>query len=308
MTTIFFDSPCADDERRRRLYQGDLFVYSATEGSRSFCDFAREMIAGAFNGDNPETAQDRLRVDDYVQILTKLKPAFIHHPESKRFVGHVLSELGYDTEQTYFDVPRMRSSTSNGYLTSGIAYAWHPHRDTWYSAPSAQINVWIPIYDILSENTMAFHPRYFDQYVPNDSSRYNYYEWNSKHRANAAAQVGKDTRPLPGPTEAVELESQVRVVCPVGGVVLFSGAQLHSSVPNTSGKTRFSIDFRIVNITDIEGGRGAPMQDVQCTGSNIRDFMRASDLEPMPQNIVDMFNDGTEAGGDLIYQSNLQSR
>ena len=62
---------------------------------------------------------------------------------------------------TYFDGPRMRTATSDGYLTSGIAYAFHPHRDTWYSAPFCQINWWIPIYDIEPVNALAFHPRYW---------------------------------------------------------------------------------------------------------------------------------------------------
>lgn len=55
---------------------------------------------------------------------------------------------------------------------------WHPHRDTWYSAPQCQLNWWIPIYDIESENAMAFHPRYWSEPVRNDSNGYNYYQWN----------------------------------------------------------------------------------------------------------------------------------
>jgi hypothetical protein len=43
-------------------------------------------------------------------------------------------------EHVIFDMPRLRSSTSDNYLTTGIAYEWHPHRDTWYSAPQCQIN------------------------------------------------------------------------------------------------------------------------------------------------------------------------
>ena len=46
----------------------------------------------------------------------------------------VLTDLGADPEKTYWTVPRMRTATSNSYLTTGIAYASHPHRDTWYSA------------------------------------------------------------------------------------------------------------------------------------------------------------------------------
>lgn len=302
MSTVFLDSDLKDSHRRELLYEGGLFVYSSTSASRDFCDFAREMICEAFEDDDPETAQDRLEVDRYIEILSELKPRFIHHQKSKEYVRAILADIGCDLDETYFDVPRMRSSTSDDYLTTGIAYAWHPHRDTWYSAPNTQVNIWLPIFPIKESNTLAFHPAHFDKVVENDSEKYNYYEWNSKHRAAAASQKGKDTRPLPGPTQTVERESEIRVVCPVGGMILFSAAQLHSSVPNTSGVTRFSIDFRAVNVADIRAGIGAPTQDVKCTGSNIRDFMRAADFSQMDDSVVELFNDGTESAGDLVFK------
>ena len=95
----------------------------------------------------------------------------------------MLDQRGCDLDQTYFDVPRLRTSTSDGYLTSGIAYAWHPHRDTWYSAPMSQLNFWMPVYAIEAGNAMAFHQDYFATAVPNSSGTYNYYEWNAKYRA-----------------------------------------------------------------------------------------------------------------------------
>ncbi|MDH3719787.1 MAG: hypothetical protein OES79_16825 [Planctomycetota bacterium] len=302
MTTVFFDSHLSEDDRRERLYAGDLFVYSSAAASRDLCEFARVMICEAFDDDDPETVQSRLDVGEYVEILKDLKPRFIHHQKSKEYVRGILESLGCNLDETYFDVPRLRSSTSDGYLTTGIAYAWHPHRDTWYSAPKSQINIWMPIYPLRDSNTVAFHPAHFDKIVQNDSAKYNYYEWNSKYRAAASSQVSKDTRPLPAPTDEVERESEIRVVCPVGGLILFSGAQLHSSVENTSGVTRFSIDFRVVNADDIRAGQGAPTSDVQCTGSNIRDFLRADDFGQIDNSIVDLFNDGTEASGDLVYR------
>lgn len=302
MTTIFFDSAHSDDDRRKRLYAGDLFVYSGNSASVEFCEFAAQMIREAFDDDEPETAQSRVDIDRYIEILGELKPKFIHHMKSKSFINNILTELNCDLNDTYFDVPRLRSSTSDDYLTTGIAYAWHPHRDTWFSAPRSQINIWMPIFPLSELNTVAFHPTYFDKIVNNDSDHYNYYEWNRKYRATAASQVTKDLRPLPRPTENVERDSEVRVVCPVGGMVLFSGAQLHSSVPNTSGVTRFSIDFRIVNVKDIRSDIGAPTHDVNCTGSNIRDFLRAKDFTQLDKSIVELFNDGTEESGDLVYR------
>ena len=166
-------------------------------------------------------------VERYAALLGKMKPAFIHHPESKRHLQNILADLGCDLEKTYFDVPRMRSSTSDNYLTTGIAFAWHPHRDTWYSAPPCQINWWLPIYELESENAMAFHPRYWNEPLKNSSAGYNYYTWNKLYRGENVAKLTKeDPRPLPRATEPVQLEPQIRLICPVGGVILFSAAQL----------------------------------------------------------------------------------
>ena len=45
------------------------------------------------------------------------------------------------------------------------------------------------------------------------------------------------------------------VVGKPGSALLFSAQHLHATVPNTSGRTRFSIDFRTVHREDIEGQR-----------------------------------------------------
>jgi hypothetical protein len=301
--TIYVDPPGDDAERRKRLYEGQLLVYSPRPSSLALCAFARQLIEEAFAPLDPRTAQHELEVGRYAEILGLLKPKFIHHPESQRLVRALLSELGCDAERTYFDVPRMRSSTSNGYLTTGIAYAWHPHRDTWYSAPQCQINWWTPIFDITSDNAMAFHPRYFEEPVANTSAGYNYYRWNQEHRGgHVAGYTKEDPRPLPKPTQLVEMHPQIRLVVPVGSVIVFSGAQLHSSVPNTSGVTRFSIDFRTVNLDDVLARQGAPNVDAHCTGTTMRDYKRVADLASVPDEAIRMYDDGTgESSGVLVF-------
>ena len=300
---IYYDAAVSDDERRRLLYQGQLFVYTPTAHTKAFVEFARGMCEEAFRPLDPETAQFHLSVERYAEILGQLKPRFIHHPESKRFLTGVLADLGCDLEQVYFEVPKMRSSTSDSYLTTGIAYAWHPHRDTWYSAPPCQLNWWTPIYPMASENAMAFHPRYFNRAVQNTSRGYNYYVWNQQHRGGHVTQYLKeDPRPLPRASEPLELEPQIRLVVPPGGLILFSGAQLHSSVPNTSGKTRFSIDFRTVHAGDAAARRGAARCDEECTGTTMRDYQRPTDLARLPEEIIAMYSDGTEQDGALLYR------
>lgn len=301
--TIFYDAMVSDEERRRLLFDGQLLIFSPRPGTRAFISFARKLIEDAFSPFNPETAQYEMSVEQYADILIKLKPGFIHHPESKRLMREIFIEMGCDLEKTYFDVPKMRSSTSDNYLTTGIAYAWHPHRDTWYSAPPCQVNWWIPIYDFQSDNAMAFHPQYWNIPVQNSSKGYNYYQWNQQSRGDHVAKFLKeDPRPLPKPTEPLVLDPQIRLVVPAGGIILFSAAQMHSSVPNTSGKTRFSIDFRVVNLDDAAGRIGAPRTDEACTGTTMRGYLRATDLAHVPDDIVAMYDDDTADLGLPLYE------
>lgn len=111
-----------------------------------------------------------------------------------------------------------------------------------------------------------------------------------------------DPRPLPRATQPMDLDPQIRVICPPGGIILFSAAQMHSSVPNTSGVTRFSIDFRTVHVDDAIAKHGAPNIDSACTGTVMRDFLRGSDFSRIPEEVIALYDDGTESDGELIYK------
>jgi hypothetical protein len=292
MANVHYDSPVPDDDRRRLLYSGDLFVYSPVQACADLVALGRGLVEQAFAPHDPELAQFEMPVTEFARLLGELKPRFIHHPECKRLLPKILGSVGCDPEKTYFDVPRLRTSASGDYLKTGIAYAFHPHRDTWYSAPMCQLNWWIPLYPIAADNGMAFHPRYWANGLRNSSSIYNYQEWNQRNRFNAAEYIGEDPRPQPKALEPVELSPDIRLLPPPGGIIIFSGAQMHSSVPNTSGRTRFSIDFRTVQVDDVIGQRGAPNVDSQCTGSTMGDYLRCTDLAHLPDDATKPYDRG----------------
>ena len=305
MNSVHLDSPMSDSERLERLYKGEFFVFSPRPSMLKLINHAREMIENAFAPLEPQQAQYSMPVEKYVEICTPLKPSFIHHPETKQIIQGILREFGCDMQKTYLDVPRLRMVTSDGYLTSGVGYAHHPHRDTWYSAPMSQINWWVPIYDIETNSSMAFHPHYFDKGVKNGSASFNYYEWNSIGRKDASKHIKSDTRKQPKPEEELQLQPELRFVLPAGAVVLFSGAHLHSTVANTSGKARYSIDFRTVNLDAVETKGGAKNVDSYCTGTSLRDYMRGSDLERFDESIVSLYDDTPAAEGVRVYKPEL---
>ena len=286
MTVVYFDSPMSDDERRERLFAGDIFVFSPTAQSKALVEFARSMSEDAFAPHFPPDAQHHMEGQAYVDVLAGLKPTFINHARSKELVSGILGDLGVSVQDTYFDVPRLRSMTSE-YLNAGLTLQFETHRDTWFSAPFCQVNWWMPVYDMVESNVMAFHPKYFSNGAANSSRDYDYFEWVRTGRAAAAQQVDMETRQQPELEQEIEMQPDIRVITPPGGILMFSGAQLHTTVPNTSGKTRFSIDFRTVNRTDVEHHVGAPNVDSECTGTNLGDFLRATDLSPLPPDVID---------------------
>ena len=288
MTAIHYDARCGDEGRRAQIYAGDVHVISARPAMHALADWARELLVKGFGDEDPETLQHRVPVERFVELFAPIKPRFIHHPRTWELLCAVVREMGLDPRETYLDVPRLRGVTSHGYLTSGVGYAFPMHRDTWWAAPMQQINWWLPIFDIESANTMAFHPAWWNRAIENSSGEFDYYEYNRVARGAAAKQVKQDTRPQPRITldpPPVDTPS-VKLVAPVGGAILFSGQQLHSTVPNESGRTRFSIDFRTINIADVRAGRGAPNMDSAPAGTSLRDFRRVSDKARMPEKIA----------------------
>ena len=300
MLAVHFDSNASDAERRQRLYDGDIVILSPTPNSLKLVSLAQRMLEDAFAPHDPRDIHNHMSAEDVAAILSTLKPNFIHHPDCKRLIPQIMKEHGVDLDRLYFDVPRMRSAYPSHFLSSGIAYAFHPHRDTWYSAPACQLNWWMPIYPILSNNAMGFYPRHFSEPVKNNSEVYNYYDWNSKNRSSAAQHVKSDTREQPKPQQALD-QTTVRFLPPPGGIIIFSGAQLHETVPNTTDLARYSIDFRTVDIDDARARRGAPNIDSRCTGTTMRDYLRASDCAHLPDDVIRLYDDDTAKDDKVLY-------
>lgn len=296
MSIVYFDSALPEPQVRQKLYQGDLFVYSPNPSTHALCAFARTLTEAAFGNLHPTVAQHHLPPAEYERILNDLKPRFINHPYAKQLIHNILQERGFDVDKTYFDVPRMRTATSHGYLTTGIAYSFDPHRDTWFSAPLSQLNWWLPLYDIEAENCLAFFPDYWDKPVRNESQHYDCRHWYAESRRLKAENL-PDTRKRPRPLEPVAHQHELRLVCPVGGLLLFSGAHLHGTVPNTTGCTRFSLDFRTVHLDDVTTRTSAPNLDSACTGTLLGDFLHPVTLAPLPAPLVALYEHGTPVQG-----------
>lgn len=282
---ICLDGNFTDRERRGALFQGDLLLYSQRPAMAALCRHAGCLIEEVF-GEDPERAQFSMDVETFVAKAGPLKSRFTNDLSTKILVRAVLEEYGCDLDKTYFDVPRLRVVTSDGYLSAGVGYAYKAHRDTWYSSPNCQLNWWVPVYHLSEARSLAFYPRLWDQHVANSSCDFDYGEWCRIGRNQAAGQIKTDTRKHPLPLENLDPAEEMRITVGAAEMILFSGAHLHATVPNTSGLTRFSLDFRTVHEEDLQSGAGAPTVDCAARGTTLGDFLRASDFAPISRHWI----------------------
>src|SRR5258708_19857273 len=116
------DGGCAYGLGLRRLWEGQLFVYSPRRSTVAFVDFARSMIEETFEGRDPRDAQDSMEIQQYADLLGKLKPAFIHHLESKRHLQNIFKDFGCDLARPYFALPKIPSPTTEAYLPPALPF------------------------------------------------------------------------------------------------------------------------------------------------------------------------------------------
>src|SRR5690242_4317720 len=92
MAAIYFDQRLCDDERRKALYRGDIFVYSPVPAAHELCALARAMLEQAFAPHDPRRIHQYLSMEEAAGILAKLKPAFIHHPNCKQLLPEIIEQ------------------------------------------------------------------------------------------------------------------------------------------------------------------------------------------------------------------------
>src|SRR6202012_35996 len=178
---------------------------------------------------DPEHAHENIEPAEMAKLLGEWKPRWIHAERSRELVCAVIAEAGFEPEYTHYDVPKPRTSFPVGHLTTGIAFAFPWHRDVWYSAPKQQINWWLPVFPVREANAMSFDLASFARPVPNTSGDFDYYP-NNAQRLHTAKSVGAEQRARPG-APGREPGLEVIPIPAPGQVLLFSGAQLHKSIP-----------------------------------------------------------------------------
>lgn len=261
---------------RQALYDGRVFKFAATDSSLAIVRDVNAVVEREL-GSEPRLAAQRMSDDEHFARVGRVRKELFLTAPFHQAVLRLLGELGQSPERVAFDPLRLRCVLDGGHDNPRAKAVYYPHRDTWYGHPSSLITVWIPICDLAAEETFVFFPEKFRSPVPNDSEIFDYQEWVAKgwglkigwQQKNA----GLEAR-YPGVVGEVETGTAVGFACRRGDILLFSGAQFHRTLPQRLGRTRFSLDFRFVDLGDHDQGLGAPNVDNRSRGSALCDYVR----------------------------------
>ena len=263
-------------------------------------DHARCASASSSIHTTPSTPTSTTPRRSWPECCGVWKPRFIHDPRSKDLVRLIIEQAGFSASenllrrsQAPYGIPRREPQHRHRIRLSMAPRHLVQH------APAQQINWWLPIFPLSADNAMSFDPRQFDRPTDNNSYDFDYYR-NNAARHTTATQVATETQPRPRALSH-EADNDVIVLPAPGSVLLFSGAQLHRTIPNQSSRSRYSIDFRTVDSQDLLNGQGAPMVDVQCTGTAIRDFRRVSDCAGFDEALLVRLFGAPPADAELVF-------
>jgi hypothetical protein len=247
------------------IYSGAIFLETQLKTAQQLRDFAKHSIAQVLGADaDPLALHAQVPVKEFVEIVSRIKGQFTNSTEVKEIIRGFIVELGENPADYLFDVPRMRVVPDYDYLHAGVSYAYKPHRDTWYGSVQCQLNTWMPVFGVTPDQTMSINPEYFSVPVKNSSVDWQLTEWINNERWKASQALTEETRVHPVPLESINTSNELRIGLNGAEMIVFSGAHLHGTVPNRSGETRFSVDFRLMHLEDLKAGRGANNVDNGC--------------------------------------------
>jgi hypothetical protein len=280
MTAFRTAAPGSEAEFRRALYAGTIFRLRANDATWRLVGEVNGLLESEL-GPNPREAQFRLTDAEFFERVGRLRKAIYTQPRFHRAVGAVVRGLGFDPARLAFDPIRLRVVSHKGFDNPAAAPIYYAHRDTWYAHSQAEVTWWVPLHDVTADETFVFYPDWFDKPVPNNSEAFDYDAWT---RHGAGLRIGWQnlehgkSHTYPGQVGSFDPGRTVGFDAKAGDLVLFAGAHFHQTRKNATGRTRFSLDFRTVDLADHEAGVGAPNADNRSTGSAVRDYVRGTTL------------------------------
>lgn len=280
MKIIRTDQAITDRERAEILFKGDILIQTNIVAMHQLVTWSTPLLKNALNDLDPSTAQAQLNPEDFIKLTSAAQLTFRKNDAVKQLFFSALAECGVDLSTTYYDHFPLRivpyGNTHGGARNSFIGH----HRDTWGSNIHSQINWWAPIYELEETRTIAIYPQYWTEPLANNTKEWRF-EKHLESRCNTPTGMKAPYPSAPSPLARVDEADVVKVMLQPGDVLSFSSAHLHGSVPNTSDRTRYSMEMRTINQADLLARRAAPNVDNKGTEVMYQWFKKITDRQSL---------------------------
>ena len=258
---------CASDPKKEKLYGGECFLLAPSTASHLLVTEIVAAIQGVFPNQDIAFVHGSHSNDSLTQKLRDIRRNIAQNQGVFDIQRAIVEEFGWDPTAFLFDHLRVRMFTPYMHTLAPAKPAFFAHRDTWYANPQQQINIWIPLFSYEEVVTFRFYPKVFGSAVVNDSHEFDYQWWKENigfQRLNPKKSVY--------PKALGGLGGGCGFACAAAQRLVFSAQHLHQTRENTSARTRWSIDFRIVHRHDWIQGRGPKNVDAKATGDAAVDY------------------------------------
>ncbi|MBY0359353.1 MAG: phytanoyl-CoA dioxygenase family protein [Candidatus Obscuribacterales bacterium] len=262
----------SSEELRHKIYSGVIYKNNSSKESNELIQAVLAIVQEKC-GNDYRLIHTRPSAEAF-RLISDMKNSVYKNSDLLLLLQNFLLQSGLIDPETeyYIDPPRLRVILHDGHLDHKTRIAYAAHRDTWYANSQSQINIWLALHDVSEIETLSFFPDYFNQPIANDSAEFNYDRWI--HEVGFGNSQSGKTNFYPMAADILSEIKQVGFSVSAGEPILFSASHLHASNPNSSGLTRFSIDFRFVHAADHEQGLGAPNKDNASSGSALKDYLK----------------------------------
>lgn len=279
MNSSYFHTelPADNSTMRERIYAGDVFLKPADAASAALKQHVLRLMQEKLEMEDIRQAHVKWSAEEMFERIGALRRVVYLEAEFHEHVRTVAAACGLDRSRIAFDPIRLRVVLPGGHRNPLAAPVYYPHRDTWYAHPQCMMVWWVPLHDLEPEETFVFYPDHLSQPVANDSEIFDYAEWIKDGPALKIGWQKRDSGVTASYPRSLEKEMPPYAEgfsCKAGEQLIFAGAHYHRTLPHDLELTRYSLDFRIVQLGDVAAGRGAPNADNRSRGSTLKDYVQ----------------------------------
>ena len=255
-----FKAPISNNAFSGQVFNGKILLFNNTPAFWRLVQAARHIARECFEMQNPIHAHRRYQKEEFFTRAAVAQKEF-NTPPYRAIFAECLSDIGVSVNGCFGDTLGLRIAPPVKTHAGGFRSNVGVHRDTWGAAIQSQINWWMPVWSLTKKRTMGFYPQHWQRPLANTTAQWSFKEFLASRKQATAGKAA--LYPSAPKALAKPVGKMYPVLPPVGAMLVFSSAHVHTSIPNQTQLTRFSIEIRTVSLDDLRQNRKAPNVDCE---------------------------------------------